>query len=188
MTDQCVYHPSPTWWTNEFSRGYLKEYGWVVTYQSRNDSQRAASPRPTQHGWQLTELGTWSTLHSLQAAQQVGECPFQVTLCSKPLPGSMASASRQLFWSLSLCSSSVFFAAQLFFFFFPLKGILSFYSLLWGRRNLVNLFSFREFLANFSSLPPCLNSSPAGWNVLIWEEAVNTTIWSWVCFVWTLPK
>ena len=40
---------------------------------------------PPQHEWQLTNLETWSTLHSLQAAQQVGECPFRVTL-----PGSSA--------------------------------------------------------------------------------------------------
>lgn len=30
--------------------------------------------------WQLTKLGTWITLYSLQSAQQIRECPFQVTL------------------------------------------------------------------------------------------------------------
>lgn len=30
-----------------------------------------------QRGWQLTELGTWSTVHSPRAAQQIGECLFQ---------------------------------------------------------------------------------------------------------------
>lgn len=31
------------------------------------------------HGWQLTELGTWSTVRSPRAAQQIGECLFQVS-------------------------------------------------------------------------------------------------------------
>lgn len=50
-----------------------------VTYRSRNDSKTTVSSRPSWHGWQLTKLGAWSTLHSLWAAQQAGKCHFQVT-------------------------------------------------------------------------------------------------------------
>jgi hypothetical protein len=47
------------------------------------------------------KLGTWNTLHSQQAAQQVVECPFQVTQAGLNL--------FQASWS----GLSIIFAAQL---------------------------------------------------------------------------
>jgi hypothetical protein len=55
------------------------------------------------------KLGTWSTLHRLQAVQQVGECPFQVTQLVEP-------SSRLLGLFLlpgSWCGLKVSFAAWL---------------------------------------------------------------------------
>lgn len=56
---------------------------WVRDYlqKQRNDSKAAASPRPTQHEWQLTKLLTWSTRHSQKAAQQVGMSFPSVSIC-----------------------------------------------------------------------------------------------------------
>ena len=48
-----------------------------VTYRSRNDSKAAASPKPTPAYVTVHKARTWSTVHSLQAAQQVRECPFK---------------------------------------------------------------------------------------------------------------
>ena len=50
---QCVanerpkyrYHQSPTQCTKEFYWGYLQDYGWGVTYRSRNDSMTSVSPK-----------------------------------------------------------------------------------------------------------------------------------------------
>lgn len=50
----------------------IQKYGWGITYRRQRQLPHQGIPW---HGWQLTELGTWSSLHSSQAAQQVGECP-----------------------------------------------------------------------------------------------------------------
>jgi hypothetical protein len=42
-------------------------------------------------------LGTWSTLHILQATQKVGECPFWVTLVFQA-DKLVSASSRQLVW------------------------------------------------------------------------------------------
>lgn len=75
---------------------------WVRNYRSRNDSKTDASQSPHQPGWQLTNLGTWST--SLREVEQVGECPFLLTFrqLGRVLPGS---------WSLL----RIFLAAPLHF-------------------------------------------------------------------------
>lgn len=65
----------------------------------------------TANSSRFTKCGTWSTLHSQQAAQQVESGPSKVTPSSKPFAGSalVSASSRQLAWSqclfaaLSLC-------------------------------------------------------------------------------------
>lgn len=55
-----------------------REYGWGFTYMSRNDSKDSYITKAhliTCESSQKT--GTWSILHSLQAAQHVRDCPFQ---------------------------------------------------------------------------------------------------------------
>lgn len=74
---QHRYHPSPAWRTNKSCCGCLQKYGLGVTYRRRNDSKRAALPKPTPAQVIAQNLGTWSSLHSIQAAQQVRECTFQ---------------------------------------------------------------------------------------------------------------
>lgn len=80
--------PSPTWWA-KLGSGDLQDHqllkGSCVTkaHRSMGDSSQT--------------LGTWSTLHSLQASQQVGQCPFQVTRVD--------TSSRQLCWFLLLPGS-----------------------------------------------------------------------------------
>lgn len=63
-------------------------------------TQRPLSPKPTPVGDRLPNLETWSSLHRLQAAQQVGEHPFQASW--------LVSASCR-----GLIDSSLFWAAQL---------------------------------------------------------------------------
>lgn len=52
-----------------------------ITFKSKNDSKIAVSPKPTP-AWvtahESLEIG--STLHTLQADRQVGECPFQAAV------------------------------------------------------------------------------------------------------------
>lgn len=128
-------------------RGYLQE---KVT-------QTAASSKPTPT-W-VTAHQSWSTWHSLQISQ-VGECPFQVALLlrasSRQLGLSFFHAVLLLFllqaaWLCLLAGSlpcyRVFFPAQLVY----QLTLLFTYSL--GRRNLVNLVSFRDFLKLICLLP-----------------------------------
>lgn len=74
----CRHHQSPTWWTREFYWSTLQE----LYHQN-----------PLKHAWPLTKLRTWRTLHSLQAAQQIVECP-------SPMPR-LWTSSRHLGWSQS---------------------------------------------------------------------------------------
>lgn len=57
----------------------------------------AAPPYPTP-AW-VTKLGAWSTLHSLQAAQQVGEGPSQGLWPDLPAAPLVSVSSKQLVWS-----------------------------------------------------------------------------------------
>lgn len=51
----------------------------MVTRGGGNDSKTAASPKVHPSMGDISEkLEPWSTLPSLQAAQQAGECAFQV--------------------------------------------------------------------------------------------------------------
>ena len=59
--------------------GVTYGYGWEVTRAEMPWRRLHHKVHPSM-GDSLQKLGTWSTLHSLQAAQQVGKCPFQVTL------------------------------------------------------------------------------------------------------------
>lgn len=106
---------------------------WVRNYRSRNDSTTDASQSPHQPGWQLTNLGTWST--TLRKVHQVGECPFLLTL-----PGILAG----FFQVVGLFSES---SLQFHFTLFERNSqLLLLYS---GWEGLVNLFSFRDFLKFF---------------------------------------
>ena len=80
----------------------LQEFGWGVTCRSRNDAKTGYHWSPAQYGWQLTKVEACNIRSCLQAAQQVGDPPFQVAQLvytySRQLQ--MASASsRQLVWS-----------------------------------------------------------------------------------------
>jgi hypothetical protein len=64
------------------SHGYtekpcLKKQKQNKNKNKRNDSKTAAPPKPTPHGV-FTKLGSWCTVHSLQAAQHVGKCHFHM--------------------------------------------------------------------------------------------------------------
>lgn len=69
---------NPSWWvllglfTGIWVRDYLQEQKWLrqLYHQSAHSSMGYT---------QLTKLGTWSSRHCLQAAQQVTEWPFQMT-------------------------------------------------------------------------------------------------------------
>lgn len=97
------------------------------------------------------KLGTWTTLHSMWAAQHLEECLFQVTSLNLfqrvgwllLLPGRKLVSSQKPSLSLSLSESD---SQQL--------GLFSL-----GGRGLVNLVRFRDFLKNILSyLPVCLRS------------------------------
>lgn len=79
------YHQSSTWWIMSFIGVTYRNMGEGSCTGAEMTQRQLYHQGPPQHEWQLTNLETWSTLHSLQAAQQVGECPFRVTL-----PGSSA--------------------------------------------------------------------------------------------------
>jgi hypothetical protein len=87
-------------------------------------------------------LGTWSAVHSLQAHQQIGECPFQVTQLSKALLGSSAtfcfSQATNLVLETSLQLSSLTFY----------EHSQSLLCMLAGK-GLVNLLSFSDILKLF---------------------------------------
>lgn len=103
--------------------GFIEVLPWIwvkVTSSSRSDSKTAPSPRPTPIGWQLTRLGTWSTLPSWQAAQLV------------------SASFKQLAWSQSLCSVASLGVT-----------LCHLTCLLWGRRDTVTLVSFRTSWSYF---------------------------------------
>lgn len=77
------HHQSPTWFSSWVLLGLLTGVWVRMTHQS--------SP---QREWQLTKLGSWSSLFSLSAAQQVRGAP-----------------SRGLCWSRPSCKSSAGFAS-----------------------------------------------------------------------------
>jgi hypothetical protein len=50
-----------------------------ITNSHENYSKKATLPKAhTNIGGSLQKAETWSTLHTLQAVQQVGGCPFQL--------------------------------------------------------------------------------------------------------------
>lgn len=72
---------------------------WSRCYRSRKDSKTPVSPKPTQHGHSSCKLGTWSTLHTHQAAHQIPKYSFYVAqvVLSLFLTSCLVSASsRQL--------------------------------------------------------------------------------------------
>ena len=87
-----------------------------VTYRSRNDLETATSPKPSLAWMPPHKAGSLEHTTYLQAAQQVGQCPF---------PGdSVVLSLFWLFWRSLRALSRVF------------------YSLLLRGRGLVNLVSF----------------------------------------------
>ena len=68
-----------------------------------------------QHRLSTQNSGTWSSVQSLQADQQIGECPFQMTsdgvgLYTFQIAGVVSATSRQLVWFQS------FFAVYLVYY------------------------------------------------------------------------
>ena len=59
----------------EFYWDYLQEYVWEVTGAEMTQEIHTAEALPNT-GDIPQELGTWVTLHSLQAIQQIGQCPL----------------------------------------------------------------------------------------------------------------
>lgn len=146
-------------------KGNLQEQKWVKDYC------------PLQHGGAPKSWENWITQHSLKAAQQGGQDPFQVSQLVECSP-------RQLSWFLlpgswsgsqNLCNFSslrVFCDAQ---FVFPSRGsnsqLLQFTLAEW---DLVYMGDFTEFLKLFfSCFSTCLRSFSARWSVLISEETVT---------------
>lgn len=119
----CRHHQSRTWWTREFYWSTLQE----LYHQN-----------PLKHAWPLTKFRIWRTLHSLQAAQQIVECP-------SPMPR-LWTSSRHLGWSQS--------AAQLHLVW---QRLGLYYS---GRKNLVNLINLRDFLKLFKLSTSLLKEFP----------------------------
>jgi hypothetical protein len=86
-----------------------------------------------QHEWQLTKVGTWSTLLSLQSDQQLESVLFRCHSWSEPLPGSsggfcifqaadlVSESTLLLLFSEGLCSLASF----------HLRETLNFYWLIW---------------------------------------------------------
>lgn len=99
-----------------FYWGNLQEYLWVVTYKCRKDSESCITMVHSSMGDNSQKLGTWSTVHSLQAVQQVREW-----LQSKPIPGLVSESFWHLFSEILLCHSVSF----------CLRETVSFYCLLW---------------------------------------------------------
>jgi len=61
--------------------GFIRVTGiWVRGYlEEQKLFKDSVSPKPCSMGDGSQKLRTWSTLRSLQAAQHIGEQPFQVT-------------------------------------------------------------------------------------------------------------
>ena len=100
-------------------------------YWRRNDSKTAVSPRSTPTLVTADSSQNWEAQHCLQAAQQVGEGPFQVT--------------RQLGWfcffqAVGLTSESSLLS------FPPSEADSQLFLLTLEGRDLVNLVTFRDFL------------------------------------------
>lgn len=68
MTVQCTDQQSFTCWTKECYLDNLQEYGWGITYRSRNDTKTAGSSKFTLALMAAPKLGKWSTLYSLLVA------------------------------------------------------------------------------------------------------------------------
>lgn len=73
-----TYHQSPIWSTSFIGVTY-RNMGRLLKGSEVTQRQLHQQGAP-QHERQLTKLGTWNTLHSLQAAQRFGECLFWGTL------------------------------------------------------------------------------------------------------------
>jgi hypothetical protein len=93
--------------------------------------ETAAEPQATQHGWHLTKLGTWNTLHNLQQLNRLENGLCWCLSWSKLLPSSLACFCFCQVWESSLQLGSL-----------PSEGKAQ---LLWPTLR-VNLISFRDFL------------------------------------------
>jgi hypothetical protein len=156
---KCGRHQSPTWSTNEFSWGYLQEYGWEVTYKTRNDSKTAASPKPTP-AW-VTAHKAGNQKHSAQPeGRRVSFLGTSVGLHSSRQMGWLVFASSRELAGLGL---RVFFVALLYCIW---EGLLAFIVTLAGKGSWqgwgvgvgvepggVTLAGFRAFLRLFVYLP-----------------------------------
>lgn len=182
MQDSCLLTPDrkpitdQSMETTEVQLGELMNFI-GVTYRIRKDAQTAAWPKPTPACWQLTKLGTWSTLHSLQAVQQVERVSYSGTSLALNLfpalgwflhfPGSWSSLRVfvALFGLGGLCS-----LASLSW-----RGVLSLLLLMLAGKELVNLVSFRNFLKLFlSPLPSCLRSNPSVTEFKLFHNLANS--------------
>lgn len=96
---------NPTWWWNEFKVMFWNmTEGFLAEAEMTPGLHYQGSP---QHRWGFTEAGTGNrgTLHSLQAAQQMEEHPFQMTKL-------FSTSFRQLSFCFfpAACLSSILFA------------------------------------------------------------------------------
>lgn len=120
----------------------------MVVQRCRTD-QKSASLAKFTPGL-VTTLRTWNTLHRLEAVQQVGACPFLVTVENLFQAAQLVSASSmqlhqcrisfQLFYFESLLCSAASFCW---------RGILSFYCLLWKKGGILNLVISGTAWTNF---------------------------------------
>lgn len=108
---KCGYQSGLIWWTNEFWRGNLQEYGLGlgVPFRSRNNSKTAVSqnPLPSMND-SSPKLGR-STLHSPQAAQKVEKCFFQTAHLISVSRGHLSDLCFLFVtWLISECLSAIF--------------------------------------------------------------------------------
>lgn len=156
----------------------------VVTYRNMHEGllttaemtqRQPYHQNPPHHGWQLTRLGTWNTQYSLQDLNDLESVLFK-WLWSKPLPGSVAgfcfSQAAGLVWIFFGADSADIVREG------PSEpghvyGIL---------KTFIIFFNFNFYCC---CLPPCLRNFPSRWNILIFEETVNTPLlpWAFTSFV-----
>ena len=151
----------------------LLQYGWEVTYRSRNDSKTAASPKPT------PSCMTTHTIRNLEYTKQPtgSSTDYRVFIPGASMSLNLFQSAEcfrffwQLAWShgllyslvcLSLpCSSASFHLKRSLFLLFNLAG-----------RELVNLVIFRDSLRLFWVVTFLLKELPVWWKASISEEAI----------------